>query len=215
MTTVGDIIDGIRRPGGARWKPSGLRSASPMMLLTWMPVPGTTMPEPSPFVQVTEHARPAASTTEMCVVEPIREREQPRAEAGLAEALDELRRARGLRLLHRAHDDARAAAATASGRAAAATARAGSRRPTAAGSSARRGRGSDIAQRLARDRLVAREVLGGQRAAARADPVDDRRGDVAAVERRRRPRRRGARSCRRARGSETRSPSLSSGPPGA
>ena len=36
-------------------------------------MPGTTTPEPSPFVHVTAHARPAASTTEMCVVEPIRE----------------------------------------------------------------------------------------------------------------------------------------------
>ena len=41
-----------------------------MMLLTWMPVPGTTTPEPSPFVHVTEQARPSPSTTEMCVVEP-------------------------------------------------------------------------------------------------------------------------------------------------
>ena len=81
-TTVGDIIDGIRRPGGARWKPSGLRSASPMMLLTWMPVPGTTMPEPSPFVHVTEHARPSPSMTEMCVVEPIRDASSRAPNAG-------------------------------------------------------------------------------------------------------------------------------------
>ena len=84
MTTVGDIIDGIRRPGGAVWKPSGLRSASPMMLFMWMPVPGTTMPEPSPLVHVTEHARPAASSTEMCVVEPIREPSRRRAKPGSA-----------------------------------------------------------------------------------------------------------------------------------
>ena len=43
-TTVGAIIDGIRRPGGAVKNPSGLRSSSPMMLLRWMPVPGTTSP---------------------------------------------------------------------------------------------------------------------------------------------------------------------------
>src|SRR3954452_14885737 len=72
-TAVGAIIDGIRRPGGKRKKPSGLRSCSPMMLLTWMPVPGTTMPAPSPFVHVTAHARPSASITEMCVVEPRRD----------------------------------------------------------------------------------------------------------------------------------------------
>ena len=39
-TTVGDIIDGIRRPAAWRWKPSGFRSCSPSMLLTWTPVPG-------------------------------------------------------------------------------------------------------------------------------------------------------------------------------
>ena len=42
------------------------------MLLTWSPVPGTTIPEPSPLVHVTAHAQPASSITEMCVVEPSR-----------------------------------------------------------------------------------------------------------------------------------------------
>ena len=77
-TTVGAIIDGIRRPGGAVKNPSGLRSSSPMMLLRWMPVPGTTSPQPSPLVQVTAQARPSASTTEMCVVDPRREARKPR-----------------------------------------------------------------------------------------------------------------------------------------
>ena len=113
-----------------------------MMLLTWMPVPGTTMPEPSPFVHVTEQARPSASMTVRCVVEPIREPSSRAREAGLAEPLDELRRARRLRLLHRAHDERERRRRRRSGRAAAATARAGSRRRTAAGWSARRARGS-------------------------------------------------------------------------
>ena len=69
-TTVGAIIDGIRVPGAARWKPAGERSSSPMMLLTCTPVPGTTTPEPSPFVHVTAAARPSASMTLMCVVLP-------------------------------------------------------------------------------------------------------------------------------------------------
>ena len=76
-----------------------------MMLLTWMPVSGTTMPEPSPFVHVTEQARPSPSITEMCVVEPIREPSRRARERRVAEAVDELRRARRLRLLHRAHDE--------------------------------------------------------------------------------------------------------------
>ncbi len=70
VTTVGAIIEGMRRPAGAVKKPEGLRSSSPMMLLRWIPVPGTTRPEPSPLVQVTEQASPPASTTLTCVVEP-------------------------------------------------------------------------------------------------------------------------------------------------
>ena len=44
-TTVGAIMLGTRAPGGWRWKPCGLRSSSPSMLLRCMPVPGTTTPE--------------------------------------------------------------------------------------------------------------------------------------------------------------------------
>ena len=72
-TTVGAIIDGSRRPGGCVNQPAGERSCSPIMLLTWMPVPGTTIPEPSPLVVVTAHAQPSASSTETWVVEPSRE----------------------------------------------------------------------------------------------------------------------------------------------
>ena len=52
--------------------PSGDRSCSPIMLFTCMPVPGTTTPEPSPFVHVTEQAHPSVSITEMWVVDPSR-----------------------------------------------------------------------------------------------------------------------------------------------
>ena len=71
-TTVGAIIDGSRAPGRLRWKPSGERSSSPSTLLRWMPVPGTTTPEPSPFELVTAHAQPSASSTDTCVVDPSR-----------------------------------------------------------------------------------------------------------------------------------------------
>ena len=81
-----------------------------MTLLTWMPVPGTTRPEPSPFVHVTEHARPSPSRTEMCVVEPRREASRRSAKPGLDEALDERGRAQRLGLLHDGDDvDARTA----------------------------------------------------------------------------------------------------------
>ena len=68
---------GIRRPGACRWKPSGLRSSSPITLFRWMPVPGTTTPEPSPFVQVVLQAMPDASITAMWVVEPSRLERKP------------------------------------------------------------------------------------------------------------------------------------------
>ena len=58
-TTVGAIIDGTRRPGSIRWKPSGLRSSSPSMLLRITPVPGTSTPEPEPLEQVTLAHMPA------------------------------------------------------------------------------------------------------------------------------------------------------------
>ena len=73
-TTVGDIMLGIRRPGGWRWKPSGLRSCSPSMLFRCTPVPGTTTPEHDPFEQVTEHAQPSRSSTATWVVDPSGER---------------------------------------------------------------------------------------------------------------------------------------------
>src|SRR3954470_6702115 len=72
-TTVGAIIDGSRRPGGCVNQPAGERSCSPIMLLTWTPVPGTTIPDPSPLVVVTLQAQPSASSTDTWVVEPSRE----------------------------------------------------------------------------------------------------------------------------------------------
>ena len=71
-TTVGLIIEGSRRPALGEWKPSGLRSVSPSMLLTWIPVPSTKSPEPVPFEQVTLAQPPSASTAVMWVVEPRR-----------------------------------------------------------------------------------------------------------------------------------------------
>ena len=50
-TTVGDIIDGIRRPAIVAWKPNGFRSCSPSMLLSWMPGAGD------------EHARAASRSS--------------------------------------------------------------------------------------------------------------------------------------------------------
>ncbi len=63
---------GTRRPGAIRWKPAGLRSSSPSMLLRITPVPGTSTPEPEPLEQVTLAQLPSASRTEMWVVEPSR-----------------------------------------------------------------------------------------------------------------------------------------------
>ena len=103
-TIVGAIIDGSRRPGGCVNQPSGDRSCSPIMLLTWMPVPGTTSPEPSPLVVVTAHAQPSASSTETCVVEPSREAMNVSQEARLPQPFEEVRRALGLRGLHRRHE---------------------------------------------------------------------------------------------------------------
>ena len=60
-----------------RWKPSGFRSSSPSMLLTWTPVPGTISPEPVPFEQVTLAQRPSPSSAVMWVVEPSRSRRRP------------------------------------------------------------------------------------------------------------------------------------------
>ena len=64
----GLIIDPIRWPGGVAWNPSGLRSASPSMLFSWIPVPGMTKPEVTPFDVVMEATIPSASTALTCVV---------------------------------------------------------------------------------------------------------------------------------------------------
>src|SRR5436190_39917 len=53
-----------------------------MMLFMWMPVPGTTIPAPSPFVHVTEQARPSASMTVRWAVEPIRDASSRAPNAG-------------------------------------------------------------------------------------------------------------------------------------
>src|SRR5438067_9735994 len=64
FTIDGDCIDDRRTPGrGTRG-----RSNSPIMLLRWMPVPGTTTPDPEPVELVKAAALPKPSTTEMCVV---------------------------------------------------------------------------------------------------------------------------------------------------
>jgi hypothetical protein len=57
-----------RRPAATRRSPT-LRSVSPSMLFTWMPVPGTITPDPQPVDADSEAAFPLASITEMCVVD--------------------------------------------------------------------------------------------------------------------------------------------------
>ncbi len=71
-------------------------------------MPGTTTPEPSPFVHVALQASPSASITEMWVVEPSRDERKRSRKPSLVEALEELGGALGLRGVHR-RDDARAA----------------------------------------------------------------------------------------------------------
>src|SRR3954462_9852207 len=63
-TSDGLIADESRAPG------RGFRamSNSPIMLFMWMPVPGTTIPEPAPVDAVSATALPRPSMTEMCVV---------------------------------------------------------------------------------------------------------------------------------------------------
>ena len=63
MRVVGDIIEETRTPGGAAWNPLGWRSSSPSMLFSWMPVPGTRSPEPSPFDVVIAAMLPSSSAT--------------------------------------------------------------------------------------------------------------------------------------------------------
>ena len=62
------------------------------MLFRCMPVPGTTTPEHEPFEHVTDAQPPSASMTEMCVVEPRRERSSPAtvSSASLAQELLEV-----------------------------------------------------------------------------------------------------------------------------
>ena len=118
-TIDGAIMLGIRRPAGCRWKPSGLRSSSPIMLLRWMPGAGHDDAR-ALAVRAGDAARAArrASSTEMWVVEPSREARKRSRKPVLAEALDELRRALGLRRRHRRDDAAAASAAPGRGRAA-------------------------------------------------------------------------------------------------
>ena len=61
---LGAIIDVSRVPG--RCTPA--RSSSPSMLLSEMPVPGSTTPEPEPSEHESDAALPSESTTEMWVV---------------------------------------------------------------------------------------------------------------------------------------------------
>ena len=49
MMSVGAIIDVIRTPAGSVPNPPGFRSLSPSMLLSMIPVPGTTTPDPDPL----------------------------------------------------------------------------------------------------------------------------------------------------------------------
>ena len=61
----------VRRSPGRAALPGGLRSDSPSMLFSWMPVPGTKKPEPQPVEAESDAALPSPSTTLMCVVEGI------------------------------------------------------------------------------------------------------------------------------------------------
>ena len=61
-----------------------------------MPVPGTTIPDPSPLEQVTLQAPPAASSTDTCVVEPSREARKRSRKPGIVQAVEEFRGALGL-----------------------------------------------------------------------------------------------------------------------
>jgi hypothetical protein len=67
-TRVGAIMEVRRTPGGHRPKPRGCRSASPSMLFSMKPPPGSTHPHPSPLEMLREAAFPRASTTLRCEV---------------------------------------------------------------------------------------------------------------------------------------------------
>ena len=82
-SSVGAIIEPIRVPAGVLWKPCGCRSASPMTLLSWMPVPGTKTPEQLPFDRVMAASPPSPSSTLTWVV--------PRTACGTATCRSDMR----------------------------------------------------------------------------------------------------------------------------
>ena len=190
-TTVGAIIEGTRRPGSIRWKPSGLRSSSPSMLLRITPVPGTSTPEPEPLEQVTLAHIPSlvedrdvggrAEQVGGGEVEAGRV-EQARLQALAVERLGELLAAgavggahRGDQLLGPALLAEPLEQAEAEGDQDPAR---GRRRVGQHLGAAERG-----PDRPARDRLVGGQVRGPERAAVLEDELAQRRGDLAAVER--------------------------------
>jgi hypothetical protein len=67
-STEGDIIEATRSAGGEAKNPSGWRSSSPIMLLSMIPVPGTTYPDPSPLEVVRLATFPQPSLTLTWVV---------------------------------------------------------------------------------------------------------------------------------------------------
>ena len=135
-----------------------------MTLLRWMPVPGTTTPDPSPLVHVALHARPSASITAMCVVEPRR--------AGSARGSRPGRAPRRTRECARpARRPSRRSPIAGVGGAGPRSSRRASRRsacrpPRAGGWSRRRGRGRQF-DGPALDRTVGGELGRAQRPAAR------------------------------------------------
>ena len=68
-TTDGDIMLVSLVPGFGACPP-GWRSYSPSMLFMWMPVPGTTTPEPAPVDEDSDAAFPSASMAEMASSRP-------------------------------------------------------------------------------------------------------------------------------------------------
>ena len=183
-TSVGAIMLGRRRPGGWRWKPSGLRSSSPSMLLRWMARARDHDPR-ALAVGAGHAARPAVGVEDRDVRGGAQARgEEAVGEARVGEAGEELGRALRVRALgdldeleraRRRRDPVEERE------------RVGDQDP------ARRGRrvGEDLApavgdaHRLARDHRVGGEVGAGDHPAALGHPVRDRGGDVAGVERRR------------------------------
>ena len=68
LAAKGIIIEDKRSPGSHAWKPRGLTSSSPSMLLIMKPQPGTSRPLPSPFDTVIATALPSMSVTDTWVV---------------------------------------------------------------------------------------------------------------------------------------------------